>query len=63
MALPGTTMVIDMLTSPGEAVSASGVDYATRVGSVSAGINIKSIGIVWQTEDTPDGLIQDLTFF
>lgn len=63
MVSPGTTMVIDMLTSPGEAVSASGVDYATRVGSVSAGINIKSIGIVWQTEDTPDGLIQDLTFF
>lgn len=63
MILPGTTMVIDMLKPPGTAVPASGVDYATRVGSASAGTNnIKSIGIVWQTEDTPDGLIQDLTF-
>ena len=59
MVSPGATVVIDMLKPPGEAVAASGVDYATRVGSAS---NIKSVGIVWQTEKTPDGLIQDLTF-
>lgn len=63
MILPGTTVVIDMLKPPGTAVPTSGVDYATRVGSASSGVNnIKSIGIVWQTEDTPDGLIQDITF-
>lgn len=63
MVSPGTTVVIDMLKSPGEAVAASGVDYATRVGSASTSVNnIKSVGIVWQTENTPDGLIQDLTF-
>lgn len=61
MVSPGTTVVLDMLQSPGAAVSASGVDYAIRMGTVSAS-NIKSIGVVWQTEDTPDGLIQDLTF-
>lgn len=61
MAVPGKTVVIDMLKSPGEAVPSSGVDYVARVGSVSAN-NIKSIGIVWQTENTPDGLIQDLTY-
>lgn len=62
MVSPGTTVVIDMLKSPGEAVPVSGVDYATRMGSASTGTNnIKSVGIVWQTEKTPDGLIQDLT--
>lgn len=61
MVSPGTTVVIDMLTAPGKPVSSSGVDYATRMGTVSDS-KIKSIGIVWQTENTPDGLIQDLSF-
>lgn len=61
MVSPGTTVVIDLLKSPGEAVPNSGVDYATRVGTLSVS-KIKSVGIVWQTEDTPDGLIQELTF-
>lgn len=62
MVSPGTTVVIDLLKSPGTAVPASGVDYETRMGTLPVS-NIKSIGIVWQTEDTPDGLMQDLTFF
>lgn len=62
MVSPGTTVVIDLLKSPGTAVPTSGVDYETRMGSLPVS-NIKSIGIVWQTEDTPDGLMQDLTFF
>lgn len=61
IALPGTLVAIDMLQPPGTAVSASGVDYASRVGSAAEN-KIKSIGIVWQTEDTLDGLIQDLTY-
>lgn len=62
IAVPGTTVVIDMLQSPGTDVSGSGVNYADRVGSATGTNKIKSIGIVWQTEDTPDGLIQDLTY-
>lgn len=61
MVSPGTTVVIDMLSAPGKPVSGSGVDYTTRMGTVSDS-KIKSIGIVWQTENTPDGLIQDLSF-
>lgn len=61
MVSPGATVVIDMLKSPGDAVSASGVDYATRLGG-SSDQKIKSVGIVWQTADTPDGLIQDLSY-
>lgn len=63
MVVPGTTVVIDLLKSPGAAVPSSGIDYATRVGSSETNTNhIKSIGVLWQTEDTPDGLIQDLTY-
>lgn len=61
MVSPGTTVVIDMLKSPGKAVSGSGIDYTSRVGDSSNPL-IKSVGIVWQTADTPDGLIQDLTY-
>ena len=61
MVSPGTVVVIDMLKSAGEAVSGSGVDYATRLGT-SSEPKIKSVGIVWQTADTPDGLIQDLGY-
>lgn len=63
MVVPGTTVVIDMLKLPGTEVSDNEVDYATRVGAASTNTNnIKSIGMLWQTEKTPDGLIQDLTY-
>ncbi|MBC8602499.1 DUF4906 domain-containing protein [Parabacteroides acidifaciens] len=61
MVLPGTTVLINLLVAPGAAVSGI-ADYATCVGT-AASSKIKSIGVVWQTADTPDGLIQDLTFF
>ncbi|MCD7848907.1 MAG: hypothetical protein LUH63_03695 [Parabacteroides sp.] len=61
MVLPGTTALIDLLASPGATVS-NIADYASHVGTTTSS-KIKSIGIVWQTADTPDGLIQDLTFF
>lgn len=61
MVLPEETVLIDLLASPGATVS-NVADYASHVGT-AASSKIKSIGIVWQTADTPDGLIQDLTFF
>lgn len=61
MVVPGSTVVIDMLKEPGTA-SDIGINYKERMGSEATTSNIKSIGIVWQTENTPDGLIQDLTY-
>lgn len=61
MVVPGTTVVIDMLKEPGTA-SNIGINYKERMGSEATISKIKSIGIVWQTENTPDGLIQDLTY-
>lgn len=61
MVSPGDIVIIDLFTAPGTPVANSGVDYTTRMGNVSDS-KIKSIGIVWQTENTPDGLIQDLSF-
>lgn len=61
MVVPGATTLINLLASPGTTVS-NIPDYASHVGNSTAS-KIKSIGIVWQTVDMPDGLIQDLTFF
>lgn len=61
MVSAGEVVLINLLEAPGLAVSGSGVDYVTQVGSLSSP-NIKSLGVVWQTENTADGLIQDLTY-
>lgn len=63
MVAPDETVLIDLLASPGTAVSAGGITgYNDRVGTTGEN-KIKSIGIVWQTTETPDGLIQDLSYF
>lgn len=63
MVTPDETVLIDLLTSPGTDVSAGGITgYNGRVGTVGNN-QIKSIGIVWQTAETLDGLIQDLSYF